>query len=211
MTLKVINTNWEFAILWESFIHQNKQYPDWDSSFSVRNYVPRNFSLKDGDMIEVSVISETARWTGFQIPDRLEFEQEALRLILLFNETYHFSKSLEGERNFFRKDVFFNYSSRLLDENSSQLVLNPDTKAQYPRGEEALYREVQPPTGCDGIVYVLFVVEAGGQLTNYENYFVMGKTNAQVAYSILDRMPKWIPARHDGKPVASQVDLIITT
>lgn len=208
--MKEVNSYWEYAVFWESFIHQNKRYPAWGSSISPRSYVPIGFAIKDGDMIDVSVISEEPRW-DFQIPSKPEFEAEALRLMHLFNETHYFSKLFVDEQKVSRRDIFFNYSSRVSAPDSNPIVLNPDIKAQYPDGEDVLYREVQSPNGCDGIVHVLFVVEADGQLSSYENYFVTGKTNAQVAYRVLDRMPNWIPAKHNGKAVASQVDLIITT
>jgi TonB family protein len=73
------------------------------------------------------------------------------------------------------------------------------TNIKYPK--EALDNKVE------GTVYVSFVVDETGKITNVQMLKRMAYGMDQEAMRVVKMMPNWIPGQQDGKPVAVQFTL----
>ncbi len=63
--------------------------------------------------------------------------------------------------------------------------------------------------GVEGIVYVEFTVEKDGTIVDIEIVKGLGKSYDKHAIEIIQKMPKWIPAKHDGKFITAKMLLPI--
>jgi len=94
----------------------------------------------------------------------------------------------------------------------------PDIEAQFPGGEEMMrkwmqenivYPEIAMENGDQGKVYLKFVVEVDGKITNVE---VMKGTTRDLdneAKRLVREMPKWDPGETKGKKVRTSFTLPI--
>jgi periplasmic protein TonB len=94
----------------------------------------------------------------------------------------------------------------------------PDVEAQFPGGEENMrkwmqeninYPEISMENGDQGRVYLKFVVERDGTITNVE--VIKGTTRDldNEAKRIVRNMPKWNPGEYSGNKVRSSFTLPI--
>lgn len=87
-----------------------------------------------------------------------------------------------------------------------------DEMAQFPGGDHALfewlgknlpYPQAAVDARIEGTVFVQFVVEEDGTITNVESYQGVHPILDSAAIAVIQKMPKWIPAKYEGKPVRS--------
>lgn len=64
--------------------------------------------------------------------------------------------------------------------------------------------------GIQGKVYVTFVVEKDGSLSNIEILKDIGYCCGEAAVDLVKKMPKWIPAEYKGEKIRKQFNLPIT-
>jgi TonB family protein len=90
---------------------------------------------------------------------------------------------------------------------------------QYPGGEEALmgyvsknivYPQEAQEKGISGRVFVSFVVEKDGSVSNVEVQRGIGGGCDEEAIRVIGAMPKWKPGKQDGKPVRVSYMMPIT-
>ena len=83
---------------------------------------------------------------------------------------------------------------------------------QFPGGEAAMakfmidnfrYPEVDKEMGLQGTVYIRFVVNENGSLSNIEVMRGVSKTIDAEGVRVIKAMPKWIPAEENGRPVSA--------
>ena len=91
-----------------------------------------------------------------------------------------------------------------------------DTEPQFPGGKDALERFIRdnlryPQMALDnrvqGKVYVTFVVEEDGSISNPKLLRDIGVLCGEEAIRMVKSMPKWKPGMKDGKPVRVQYNL----
>lgn len=91
-----------------------------------------------------------------------------------------------------------------------------DESAMFPGGQEELikylalnikYPQQAIVRGVEGLVYVGFVVEKDGSLTNIKLLKDIGSGCGQEAIRVVEAMPKWTPAKLKGKNVRMQFNL----
>jgi len=97
-----------------------------------------------------------------------------------------------------------------------------DTRAQFVGGDRALMKwlneKINPPTsyiemcyvGIQGKVFIKFVVEKDGSITNIEVIRGMHSAFDNEVVRLIEKMPKWQPAQYNGKPVRSYFTLPVT-
>lgn len=89
-------------------------------------------------------------------------------------------------------------------------------KPEFPGGMEKFYKFVgnnfQAPTepNLKGKVYVMFIIEKDGSITNVSVLRDIGHGTGEEAMRVIKLSPKWIPAQKDGVPVRVQYSLPIT-
>lgn len=89
---------------------------------------------------------------------------------------------------------------------------------QFPGGDSAMYAfisenitypESLKEKGMSGKVYIQFVVEEDGQITNIKVLRSPHELFTKEAESMMAKMPKWIPGVQRGKPVRVRLVLPI--
>ncbi len=100
-------------------------------------------------------------------------------------------------------------TSRPADTVAYQYV---DEQASFPGGEQEMYRyivanlkypDLAREEGVQGLVYVEFVVEADGRLTNVSVRYGPHPLLDSAAVAMVRGMPRWIPGKKDGEVVRS--------
>ena len=93
-----------------------------------------------------------------------------------------------------------------------------DEMPEYPGGMEAMYKflsdnihypEKAKEEGIEGRVYVNFVVEADGRLSDIKVLRGIGGGCDEEAVRVVEAMPRWKPGRHHGKAVRVHFNLPI--
>lgn len=86
----------------------------------------------------------------------------------------------------------------------------------FPGGDQAMFKhigtQVKYPeealeNGIQGVVYVTFVVERDGEITNVKMLRGIGGGCDEEALRVLRSMPKWTPGMQDGKAVRVRYNL----
>ena len=91
-----------------------------------------------------------------------------------------------------------------------------EKKPDFPGGMQAFYTFVgqnfraPEAEGVQGRVYIQFVVEADGSLTNIKSLRDIGHGTGEEAIRVLKLSPKWIPGEQDGEKVRVQYSLPIS-
>ncbi len=88
--------------------------------------------------------------------------------------------------------------------------------AVFPGGEAKLFKflsenisypQLARESGIQGMVYVTFVVEKDGSITDVKILRGIGGGCDEEAIRVVKKMPKWAPGKQRGKPVRSQFRL----
>jgi periplasmic protein TonB len=98
--------------------------------------------------------------------------------------------------------------------------LYPDSMAHFPGGTAAMsyfiqthirYPEIEKENDVKGTVYISFVVEKDGSITQVtaEKTVPKGPGLTKEAIRVVQLMPKWIPAYMNGQPVRSKMTIPI--
>jgi periplasmic protein TonB len=99
-----------------------------------------------------------------------------------------------------------------------ELITIVESWPEFPGGEEArinyLKSNVQLPKNWNpdsiaGKVYIQFIVEVNGNITNPKILRGLDPVLDSIALQAVTNMPKWIPAKQKGKPVACIFNLPI--
>lgn len=91
-----------------------------------------------------------------------------------------------------------------------------DVKPEFPGGYEAFYKFVaenyKTPNvvGLNGKVYVAFVIEKDGSITDIRILRDIGHGTGDEAIRVLELSPKWIPGEQNGKKVRCSFGLPIS-
>ena len=89
---------------------------------------------------------------------------------------------------------------------------------QYPGGDEARirflndnirYPQMARESGIQGIVYITFVVERDGSITDVRILRPIGGGCDEEAIRVIKAMPKWTPGKQRGRPVRVQFNMPI--
>jgi len=97
-------------------------------------------------------------------------------------------------------------------------LLTPEQTAIFPGGNQALMKyvydnfdfpQIEINNGNQGMIYVKFVIEKDGSVSNVEVVKgINGNLNNEAA-RVIQSLPKWTPARHGGRPVRMYFNLPI--
>lgn len=76
-------------------------------------------------------------------------------------------------------------------------------------GKEMKYPEEAVENGIEGTVFIAFVVEPDGMITDVKSLRGLGGGLTEEAIRVVKGMPKWIPGKQRGKAVRVQYNLPI--
>ncbi len=90
----------------------------------------------------------------------------------------------------------------------------PKFEGGYDKLTEYLSNEIQYPqvareSGIQGIVYVDFIIEPTGDITNVKTKRGIGGGCDEEAVRVVKNMPNWLPGKQRGVPVRVQINLPI--
>lgn len=101
--------------------------------------------------------------------------------------------------------------------NKTEETPTVDTNPEFPGGPDALYNDFLKKNykapyvdNLKGKIYVTFMVEKDGTLSNIKVLRDIGHGTGEEAIRVLKLSPKWIPAKKNGKPVRWQYSFPIT-
>lgn len=95
----------------------------------------------------------------------------------------------------------------------------PDVEAKFPGGFEAwrkflldelVYPEIAIEMGDCGIVYVSFIIERDGRVSNVTVRRGVSRSIDEEAKRVVEASPKWIPGQVNNKNVRTSTTLMIT-
>ncbi len=105
-----------------------------------------------------------------------------------------------------------------LSGTGSDIYVVVDEKPMYPGGDEARFKflqnnikypKVATYNGIKGVVYITFIVEKDGSLSNIKILQGIGGGCDEEALRVARLMPKWIPGKRKGQPVRVYVNMPI--
>jgi periplasmic protein TonB len=101
-------------------------------------------------------------------------------------------------------------------EEERQIFMVVESMPEFPGGEPALYKylaenikypQMAKESGIQGRVFVTFVVERDGRVTDVRVLRGIGGGCDEEAIRVVAGMPKWAPGKQRGKPVRVQYNL----
>lgn len=105
-------------------------------------------------------------------------------------------------------------SIRLNDDTNAVELIDPiQIDPQFPGGVDSMYafiaRNFRLPQRCDGVkgtIWVQFVIESDGTVSNAEVMQGIGNEYNKEALRVVQMMPRWTPSRFAGSktPIRSQ-------
>lgn len=96
------------------------------------------------------------------------------------------------------------------DKDTTNLYFGADIDPQFPGGKTELIKHYQKylyypysarHQGIEGTIYMMFIVEKNGELTNIKPTNSINKKLDKVAIKLIQKMPIWIPGKKDGQIV----------
>ena len=102
------------------------------------------------------------------------------------------------------------FNKYLQKTDTTNLYWKVDENPSFKGGYDALVNFYQDnfvypinsrKNGVEGIVYVLFIIETNGKITNVAATNSIDGYLEKEAVKFIKKMPKWIPGRKDGKVV----------
>ncbi len=103
-----------------------------------------------------------------------------------------------------------------VDVEEDKIFIIVEQSAVFPGGEANLFKflsenitypKLARESGIQGMVYVTFVVEKDGSITDVKILRGIGGGCDEEAIRVVKKMPKWSPGKQRGKPVRSQFRL----
>ena len=110
-------------------------------------------------------------------------------------------------------------TDQTMPEDDAELVQVVEVFPEFPGGSDSLYayiaRNIKYPEAAkkekiEGRVFVTFVVEKDGQVSNAKILRDIGGGCGEEAIRVVNNMPKWKPGTQYGKPVRTQFNLPVS-
>jgi len=104
------------------------------------------------------------------------------------------------------------------DESGKEVFVVVDDPPKFPGGDEARMKYMQQSIkypdearkkGVQGTVYITYVIEEDGQVSNVKVLRGIGSGCDEEALRVVKEMPKWIPGKQNEKPVRVQFNMPI--
>lgn len=185
-----------------------------------------NFKLSDGcilsfsDPLEITFtdeeasISETKYYLDLNdIKNDTTFMIGEHEIVAVKNHDEYNSLSVKIDG----KDLDINFLGGMVKDDT-EVSSDPDTPATFPDGEFKMveylrdnlkYPEPAKKKGIEGKVYIQFVVEEDGSITNVKIMRSVNKWLDAEAFRVIKSMPKWNPGTQNGEPVRTTMMLPI--
>lgn len=117
---------------------------------------------------------------------------------------------------FFGMQMIFSQESPEVSDQNLYNTAGLDVKPQFPGGIEEFYKFVgqnyKAPKvqGLKGKVYVTFIIEIDGSITDVKIIRDIGYGSGEEAVRVLKNSPRWLPGEQNGRKVRVLYSLPIT-
>ena len=203
-----------------------KKFAIWIDDKNVPNSELNKYKPKDIAYFSGSVILKNARTKKHPQPFQYWFFTHSYfdKNQMGKQATKYGGKVIEILENFDKKTVTkkattaINITEKQVTNNPSEdgIYTSAEKKPDFPGGMQAFYNFVgqnfraPEADGVQGRVYIQFIVEADGSLTNIKSLRDIGHGTGEEAIRVIKLSPKWIPGEQDGKKVRVQYSLPIS-
>lgn len=187
------------------YLTNNIKYPEKSKSEGVAGKVMVNFVIdENGDIIDVKVIKGV----------NSDLDEEAVRVVSSMPNWIPGENGGEAVKVSMNLPISFS-----LDENSNDIFTVVEEMPEYKGGRKAMitylsenidYPEEAKKNGVEGKVYVNFVIEENGEVSNVKVLRGIGYGCDKEAVDVINNMPAWIPGKQSGKPVRVSFNLPIS-
>ena len=201
----------------KTFVIDEINYPSQALEKKIQGNVSFEFDVKNGMVANAKII----KGLGYGIDDEL---LRVLKLSAEFdkamekhygNNTIKFSLREDGKTmvrsinwdGFKKSTAEFDDENKATDDETFQIV---EKMPEFPGGEKALlnfiaenvvYPQSAKDKNISGRVFVTFVVEKDGSVSDVKLLRGIGKECDEEAMRVVKAMPKWKPGMNEGKPV----------
>jgi hypothetical protein len=164
--------------------------------------------------------------------NNIVFKLSIISLVSISTQFYGQEKKTTTENIFYEEEPLVKIETKVNNAKNSNKILNPtlkvsednsiyntssiEVKPDFPGGMQKFYMFVghnyQMPEedGLNGKIYVTFVVEKDGSLTDIKVLRDIGYGTGKEAIRVLNKSPKWTPGEQNGKKVRVLYSLPIT-
>ncbi|NTW34303.1 MAG: energy transducer TonB [Bacteroidetes bacterium] len=145
-----------------------------------------------------------------------EVVESDIDIMGLMENTQNYSPTEIGNGN-----IIINEDSKvkeIIDLNDDKIFVSTDILPEFVGGIEALYKwlydntkypQLARETGISGTVYVSFVIEKDGSVTDINLMNNIGGGCGEEALRVINLMPKWKAGRQNNRPVRVKLNLPI--
>lgn len=191
------------------FLQNNIRYPTEARKNNVQGTVFCQFTVEpDGQITTPEIVSGIGS----------ECDEEVLRVIALMPAWKPATKEGKEVRSTFVMPVKFALSGETADAVSDDIFIVVENPPQYPGGDEARtayftsvikYPEDAKAEKVEGTVYVSFVIEKNGSISNAKVIRGVDPRLDKIAVDAVSGMPVWKPGTQRGAPVRVQYNMPI--
>lgn len=167
-----------------------------------------------GEVLVSFVVDETGGLTEFEIIKSIDLECDIAAIKAIHSTERKWVPGMKDGRNV---NVYATARVKFDLPKAKTAVTYASTPPKYKDGEEALFKLIQskviyPPKAIDqglqGKVFVKFIVDSTGHLSDFEILQGVGtECNKEAIRAILLTDGDWIPGNHEGKNVNTYVTL----
>ena len=197
-----------------AYLTNNLRYPADAEAEKIEGRVICNFIVeRDGSISEVNVVKGV----------HPSLDKEAIRLIQNMPKWIPATQRGKAVKMRFTLPVFFKVEKKEKNDTfkkiseSDEIYTEVDKQPEFPGGEKArreyLNEKTSPPKGVNsdvqGRVFVNFVVEKDGSITNVQIERGVEPAMDKHAVKIVENMPRWIPGERNGEIVRVRYTLPI--
>ncbi|NPD92493.1 energy transducer TonB [Xylanibacter muris] len=194
------------------YFSKNTKYPEEARSNGVQGRVIIDFIVGvDGSVKDINVVRHIAP----------ALDEEAVRVVKAMPKWIPAKKDGKHVEVKMTLPVVFRLpeKSGTTAEKKPKIFSNPEKLASFPGGKEALmnylaenvkYPAAAEKQGIKGRVVVSFAIGVDGSVTEAKVLKSVNPLLDEEAVRVVEAMPKWIPAKLNGKPVEVKYSVPIT-
>lgn len=186
-----------------NFLKDNIVYPQSAKDKSIQGTVYVRFVVeKDGRLTHISVLRGVSS----------EIDHEVVRIVKKMPNW----KAGKHKDEFVRTKFIIPVRFSLPPDDKDPILILVEDQASFPGGQKAMdayfkknikYPDMAMKSGIQGIVYLQFVVEKDGSITNLKVLRGIGGGCDEEAIRVAEQMPKWNSGKQLNKPIREQFNI----
>lgn len=192
--------------------HSDAEFPVEKSETKKQLLTPVQVeNTRTDENISAGVAKTEPRPSADIFTDRSESKEEE-RVVAddydFFNSSGDAARS--DSESFTLSEVSVSTSSKDVKTSKPEVLIVVEQMPEYPGGDAAMmkflaenlkYPDMAKDNGVEGTVYIKFIVNSKGKISNAEVIKGIGSGCDEEALRVVKKMPQWNPGTQEGKPV----------